>query len=296
MTVSNESIAVIVVNYNSGALSARHIDFVAGDLPGARIVIVDNASTDGSEKLIEARMKEKNLGPALSYLPLSRNAGFSAGNNAAIAPLLASESPPEIFVLLNPDATPAPGALGKLSSFLAGSPRAGIAGAQLERPDGSVKGKSAHSFPEPLRDLTKFCSSFGPAQSLARRFGRAPSVPAGPPALTDWISGAACAVKRQVFEDAGLFDDGFFLYYEDVDLCRRAKLAGWEVWHLPECRVRHVGGASTGYSFETARRPRAWRVSRRRYFAKYHSPGVRALAEIAALPTYIAPERSSNGR
>ena len=85
----------------------------------------------------------------------------------------------------------------------------------------------------------------------------------------DWVSGASLMVRREVFEEIGLFDEGYFLYFEEADFCMRAHTAGWKIWFVPESRVVHIEGASTGIRNVRQRRPRYWYDSRRRYFVKH---------------------------
>jgi GT2 family glycosyltransferase len=85
----------------------------------------------------------------------------------------------------------------------------------------------------------------------------------------DWVSGASLMVRREVFEQIGLLDEGYFLYFEEADFCSRARKAGWQVWFVPESRVVHLEGAATGIQQTARRRPPYWYNSRRRYFIKH---------------------------
>jgi hypothetical protein len=85
----------------------------------------------------------------------------------------------------------------------------------------------------------------------------------------DWVSGASLIVRREVIEQVGLMDEGYFLYFEEVDFCRRAREAGWECWYVPDSRVMHLEGASTGINAVAKRRGGYWYDSRRRYFVKH---------------------------
>jgi len=85
----------------------------------------------------------------------------------------------------------------------------------------------------------------------------------------DWVSGASMMVRREVFEQIGLLDEGYFLYFEEADFCLRARKAGWQIWFVPESRVVHLEGAATGIQQTTRRRPAYWYNSRRRYFIKH---------------------------
>ena len=113
---------------------------------------------------------------------------------------------------------------------------------------------------------------------LLSRYVVAPPPPAGP-CRTDWLSGACLMVRREVFDAVGLLDEGYFLYFEEVDFCRRAVRAGWSCWYVPAARVVHRVGSSTGWT-TARRRPRYWFDSRRRYFRRHLGATKTLLADV----------------
>jgi len=177
-------------------------------------------------------------------------------------------------VLLNPDAVVRAGTLARLIDELGTRPRAGIAGAAIEGPDGELV-VSAHVTPSPLGEL-EASAGFAPLTRLLSRHVVSPP-PSGVSRECDWVSGACMAIRREVLDAIGPFDEGFFLYYEEVDFCRRAARAGWTCWFVPDARVVHFEGAATGITHARRRLPAYWFDSRRRFFLKsYGAPGLLA--------------------
>jgi GT2 family glycosyltransferase len=273
-------LCIVIVNYRTAPLVAeclRSIAEQAANLGGMRVVVADNASGDDSTSTLGGLIEREGWGGWVSLLALPRNGGFAAGNNAAIG-LATGFERPDYFVLLNPDTICRPGAIGALVDFMESHPRAGIAGSRLEDASGAPA-HSAHNFFSPLGEL----EAGARLGILSRALGR---FAVTPPAREQrhecgWVSGAALAVRASVFKQIGLFDEGFFLYFEEVDFCARARKAGWQVWHVPESRVVHFEGAATGIQDARRRRAPYWYHSRRRYFVKHH--GVAGLLMADAL-------------
>jgi N-acetylglucosaminyl-diphospho-decaprenol L-rhamnosyltransferase len=256
---------VVVVNYRTAMhtlAAARSALRDLGDLD-ASVTVVDNHSGDASLDVLRAELND----PRVRLVASPENRGFGAGNNLAIESSLARDDPPDVFLFLNPDARVLHGALRALLDVFERNAHVGIAGTRICGADGSER-MAAFRFPSPLGELDS-----GLRLGLVSRIlapwvvaGRMPAA-SGP---VDWVSGASFAVRREVFERAGLFDQGFFLYFEETDLCQRARRAGFETWHVHEARVEHAGAAATGLGRPRARMPSYWFASRRRYFLKNH--------------------------
>ena len=261
---------VVVVNYRTAGLAIDCLRSIAGEAgasPRLRVAVVDNASGDGSVERLASAIASHGWGGWVELIPSDRNGGFAAGNNLAISREM-SRAPSErarYILLLNPDTVVRPGAISTLVEFMDAHPRAGIAGSRIEDPRGQAAG-SARRFPTPLGELES-AARFGPITRLLRRHV-IPMKDAGEPLRCDWVSGAAMMLRSEMFETVALFDEGFFLYYEETDLCRRAVSAGWQVWYVPGSRVVHHEGSSTGIRNWKRRRPRYWYESRRRFFVK----------------------------
>jgi N-acetylglucosaminyl-diphospho-decaprenol L-rhamnosyltransferase len=272
---TNPRLLVAIVNYRTAELALDCLRALAGEaaaLPGLRAIVVDNASGDDSVERIHAAVSEYDW---TKFLPLADNRGFSAGNNAAIRPALAAAEPPDYVLLLNPDTVVRPGAIAELLTFMESNSHVGLAGARLEDPDGTPQ-RSAFRFPTVLGELENGMR-LGALTRLLSRYVVAPPV-CDKPGKTDWLCGACLMVRREVFDAVGLLDEGYFLYYEEVDFCRRAARAGWPCWYVPEARVVHRVGASTGWT-TNRRRPRYWFDSRRRYFRRHLGAAKTLLAD-----------------
>lgn len=270
-------LCIVIVNYRTPLLvldSLRSLAGAAAALPGMSVVVADNASGDGSTETIEAGILREGWGWA-SVLPLQRNGGFAFGNNAGIREALRRWPGLGFVMLLNPDTVVRPGAIAALLARMERAPRAGIVGSLLENADGSLA-YSAHNAPSPLGEF-EAGARFGPLSRLLRRYVVTP--PACMEAhACEWVSGAAMMLRRELIDRLGGMDDGYFLYFEEVDFCTRARAAGWEVWFEPASRVVHLEGAATGIR-EKRRRPPYWFASRRRYFVKHHGVAGLLLAD-----------------
>ena len=269
------SIWVVMVNYRTASLAIDCLRSLApqvAGLPHFHTVIVDNASGDGSARTLAETIARDGWHEWASVLPLDRNGGFSSGINAAIAQALVAAPRVEYLVFLNPDTVLHRDAVRALVDFMERHPRAGIAGSRLENTQGSPE-CSAHRAPSPIGELVS-AARLGLLNRALRRYVVTLSMPDAAQEC-DWVSGASFIVRRQVLHDIGGFDEGYFLYFEEVDFCLRARKAGWQVWFVPESRVTHLEGASTGIRDRQHRRPKYWYDSRRRYFLTYFGvPGL----------------------
>ena len=170
------------------------------------------------------------------------NRGFTGGNNAVIRPALESDDPPEYVLLLNADTIVQEHALDALVSFMDAHPEAGIAGSMLIAPDGTVE-STPFRFPGIATELDRGLR-LGIVSRLLAPWGIVLPKRGGPQA--GWVSGASLILRRAVLEQIGLLDEGLYTYFDDPDICLRAARAGWETWYVPESRVIHLGGATTG--------------------------------------------------
>jgi GT2 family glycosyltransferase len=260
----------IILNYKTPDMTLEAVRAARAALvnvPSHRIDVVDNDSGDGSfEKLSEAVAREG--WDDVLVLQTGHNGGFGYGNNYAIRRALRSDDPPDFVYILNSDAFPEPDAIEALLRFLRDHPEVGIAGSAIYGTDGEPH-ITAFRFPTWKSEVA--------ASFRLGLLGRAlpdSEVPIQPrPEETrqvDWLAGASMMIRRHVLDEVGLFDEGFFLYFEETDLCRRARLAGWPTWYVVESRVAHVGHGSTGLKDKKKPMPRYWFDSRRHYFLKNH--------------------------
>ena len=265
------SLLVVIVNYKTPELTIDCLKSLVSEvqsLPGIRVVVTDNASSDRSAEQIQTAIDTNGWGEWASLMPLEKNGGFAFGNNEAIRPALESSNPPFYILLLNPDTIVLPGALKELWNFMEKNPEAGIAGSRLENRDGSPQ-RSAFRFPTILSELDSGLR-LGLVSKLLSKWIVAPPVPEEI-CQTDWVAGASMIVRREVFERVGLMDESYFLYYEEVDFCLQANKAGWSCWYVPQSRVIHLVGQSSGIDSAKQlkkRLPKYCFESRQRYFIK----------------------------
>ena len=281
VTPDTARLLVVIVNFRTRQLTLDCLDgLYAGEESAFPVVVVDN-SPESTEQAALLDDVTAHGWDKVSIDIRMENRGFAAGNNAAIRPALDSGSPPEYVLLLNPDTVPRKGAVSSLLDFMDAHPDVGIAGSRLEDPDGTPQ-ISAFRFPSIGTELV-WAMRLGLVSRMFPRWVIAPPV-SDTACATDWVAGASMIVRRKVFEDIGLMDESFFLYFEEVDFCRRARDAGWPCWYVPESRVVHLVGAASEISDarkHRKRRPQYWFESRRRYFLKHHGFLYTALADAA---------------
>jgi GT2 family glycosyltransferase len=279
-------IAVVIVSYNTAALLARCLDAVLAQVsPDDEVVVVDNASSDGSAALVRERY------PHVHLVASADNRGFGAGCNVGIR---ATRSP--YALLLNPDCELAPGSVDGLLAFMDSHPRAAVAGGRLRYGDGRFQ-HSAFRFPtlwQVFFDL--FPLHWRLTESALN--GRYPRDLDGKAFEIDHPLGALMCVRRDAIDDVGPFDEDFFMYAEEVDWCLRFKHAGWEVWHCPTALAVHHGGQATrqnaGAMFVQLHR------SRFRLFAKHYpswfSLAARAIVRLGMLERALRSWLATRGR
>ena len=272
---------VVIVNYKTAGLTVDCLRSLAPELPavagGVRVVVTDNASGDGSVEAIQKAIDENNWTWA-TLMPLPRNGGFAYGNNRGIEPALQGDDKPQYVYLLNPDTIVQPGAAKALVDFLDQHADAGIAGGRAINPDGTVR-NSAFRFHTVLSEL-EGSIRLGVVTKLLRRYVVA-EPPPDKPARVDWVSGASMMIRREVFEAIGLLDERYFMYFEETDFCLRAARAGFATWYVPQSRIIHLVGQSsgvTGTQRALRRRPKYWFESRHLYFRRNYG----ALKTLAA--------------
>lgn len=238
-------VAAIIVNYRTPQLVVECLEALSTErvaVPGLRAIVVDNASGDDSLEILPTAIASERFADWVEFVPLGVNGGFGWGNNQAILHLLRSGEAPEAFYLLNPDASVEPGALKFLVATLSCNPQAAAVGSQLLNHDGSLCG-SAFRFPTVAHE---FMRGLG-ISLVGKMLGIEPIlVPYGVSGPVDWVTGASVLLRTEALRECGLFDTGFFLYFEEVELMHRFARHGWTCLHCAESRVKHFAGASTG--------------------------------------------------
>ena len=283
-------IAAVIVNYNSGPDLGVALQSIADEMgtsegrvqaiptsdgsggfarssaaavPAWEAIVVDNASSDGSAALAD------NFGPRVRLLRNHDNVGFGRGVNQGVR-----ASTGALILIMNPDCRLTPGALTTLQAALEAHPGCALVGPRVLDPDGSVQG-SVRGDPDMLTGL------FGRTSRLrrllpwlpvsSRNVVAPPALPSGMRSISvDWVSGACMLVRRDCFDAVGGFDERYFLYWEDADLCRRLRARGYHIRYVPGADVVH----RVGQSSRTARADsiRAFHASAYRYYATHVAP------------------------
>jgi N-acetylglucosaminyl-diphospho-decaprenol L-rhamnosyltransferase len=264
-------VLAVIVNYRTPDLTLRALVATLEALrhrPGARVVIVENDSGDDSAARLREAVRELDPdGKRVELVVSPENLGFGGGVNLAMRPALRAPDRPRYVYLLNSDARPEPDAIEQLVRFLDAEPRAGIAGSYIYGVDG-VTHDTAFGFPN-LASQFEQSIGLGLVTRMLDRWVVSKPVPSNATRV-DWLAGCSMLIRREVLAAIGLFDENFFLYFEETDLCRRAARAGFATWYVPASRVEHVGSASTGWKDFSRPRPAYWFDGRRYYFARNH--------------------------
>ncbi len=258
-------VSIVIISFNTRDLLR---DCLASTLQecgalASEILVVDNASADGSPEMVEREF------PGVRLIRSATNLGFGAANNLAL-----QQARGRYFVLLNSDAFLAPGALHRALRHMDETPACALGGGRLVGRDGVLQ-PSAMAFHSLLGD---FLVLTGLSGKFPRLFGHAlrGGTNNDQAAQVDWVPGAFAIVRPAALEKIGLFDPSFFLYYEEVDLCLRMKQASMEVWYWPDVVVTHLGGESSKQLSNLEFSPRAaqvvlWRMrSTLLYYRKHH--------------------------
>src|SRR5262245_2190294 len=302
------SIGVVIVSFNTLEPLRDCLASLRGCALPLRAVVVENASCDGSAALV------RQCFPDVELVELAENIGFAAGTNIGIHRVmnfafsaLSSENSPtaklkrpegtrnsklDYVLLLNPDTIVHPGAIEALAAFLDAHPRVGAVGPRLLNRDGTVQ-SAAFRFPTLAMTVLDL---FPPGEALPGRLynswwhGRYPHERlAEAPFPIDHPLGACILTRPAVIEQIGRLDEQFFMYSEEVDWCYRLRQAGWSIWHEPNARVTHIGGAAT--SQFRSKMLLALYESRLRFFRKHYSHGFirlhRAIVRAGAVHTAL---------
>jgi N-acetylglucosaminyl-diphospho-decaprenol L-rhamnosyltransferase len=235
-------IAAVVVDYNTGPLLAQCVRSLLSD--GAdRIVVVENGAPQSARTALAPLITEHPEADVVVLRP-ERNIGFGAGVNRGLAVLAGATAPPDWVLACNADLRVHAGALAELRSALTERPAWAVVGPRIFNEDGSVY-SSVRQFPD-LIDAAGHAlfAIFRPENRFTRRYS--PGVPPGDD-LTDagWVSGSCFLARRPALEELGGFDEAYFMYAEDMDLCWRAHRAGWGIGFAGAAGITHIQGVST---------------------------------------------------
>lgn len=275
---SGPTLLTVLLNFRTADMTLQALDAAVretSDIAGS-ITVVDNHSGDGSFEKIRDAVRARAW-DRVRVVASDHNGGFGAGNNIAIKLGLPDGSAPDFVYLLNSDAFPEPGSVRILLDAMLAIPRCGFAGGHTFGQDG-VYHNTAFRYPT-IQSEFESGASTGPISRLLRRYVVAMPEPAQSENV-DWLAGASLLIRRQVLDEIGLFDERYFLYFEETDLCLRARRAGWTSRYVKESRIMHIGSVSTGMN-TWKRMPGYWFDSRLWYFTKNHGAVYAALATLS---------------
>jgi GT2 family glycosyltransferase len=283
-------LAIVTVSYNTRQLLAECLDSVLVGLDrsglSGEVWVVDNASADGSAEMVRTRFSSVQL------IAHEDNVGFAAGNNLALKAMgFGSTAIPRHVLFLNPDTRVIADALGMMVRFLDTSPGAGAVGPRLIHGDGSFQ-HSAFAFPGLIQLLLDFFPLHPRLleSPLNGRYSRRLYAAAEPFAV-DHPLGAALMVRGETLKQTGGFDERFFMYCEEIDLCRRIRGLGWEIYCVPEAEIVHLVGQSTG-QFRDRMFVALWH-SRFLMYEKYESSAFRwAARRLVHLGLWLETQRA----
>jgi len=265
--VQKPDLSIIIVSFNTKEYLRRCLQNVFRDTSSLdiEVIVVDNNSVDGSVAMLAEEF------PQVRLIPSSVNLGFAGANNRAL-----QVAQGRFFVLLNSDAFVQPNALKLAFDHMVANPTVGLAGGRLigER---NTWQPAARSFPSLVSEIFTL-SGLSSKYPRSRVFGKPDRTYADPfvPAETDWVPGAFAIIASDVLKQTGFFDETFFLYFEEVDLCKRIKSLGYKVMYWPDVVVVHLGGESSkqlkgAVRSKSGSQVTLWRMrSELLYYRKHH--------------------------
>jgi GT2 family glycosyltransferase len=281
-------LSVVIVSWNVRDLLRRCLSSITRDRrtkedfgpptkspqPLVEIIVVDNASTDGSAKMVREKF------PDVGLIANARNLGFSRANNQGLA-----LSTGRYTLILNPDTEIIGDALATMVDYMDGHPEVGALGPQLRYPDGSLQ-PSRRRFPTMATALVEstVVQEWWADNAILRRYYMA-DTPDNEVQAVDWLVGACLLVRRKAWEEVGGLDERYFMYSEELDWCRRIKDAGWGVVYLPTATVIHHEGKSSEQVVPA--RHIYFQSSKVRYFRKHHGAVQAELLRWFLLTTYV---------
>lgn len=274
--IAAPTVLTVVLNWRTADMTLRAVAAAEKAMEGisGSITVVDNDSGDGSYETMVAALADHSR---VTVVQSGRNGGFGAGNNVGIRLGLPDGSRPDFVYILNSDAFPAADAIAHLLAYLQRHADVGFAGSFIHGPDGEAH-TTCFRFPTVASEFEGAARTGLISRLLAHR-----RVPIGVPETSgpvDWLAGASLMMRDRVLQDIGLFDEAFFLYFEETDLCRRGLRAGCATHFVRESRVEHIGSVSTGMK-GWGRIPGYWFDSRWLYFTKEGGKAHAVMATIA---------------
>ncbi len=277
--------SIVIVSYNTKKLLLGCIGSILRFTKDIEyeIIVVDNASTDGSQDAVEGL---KDTGGKIRLIRNKENLGFAAGNNQGW-----KDAAGEFVLFLNSDTEISDGVISNMVSWMKTHSKAGVATCSLINRDGSLQGTGGY-FPIPLsvfswmtiQDIPLVDSLIKPFHPLHSKsfLGKGSSFFKEKKEL-DWVTGAFLLTRKKILENVHGWDEEYFMYVEEVDLCFRIKAAGWQVWYLPQWSIIHYGGASGTKELSVISEFNGLKRFYRKFYPSWQYPALRLLLKIGAL-------------
>jgi N-acetylglucosaminyl-diphospho-decaprenol L-rhamnosyltransferase len=267
-------LSIVILNWNVRDLLDRCLASIESDRFSLETIVVDNASTDNSVAMVRSKY------PEVMVIANAVNRGFTGGNNQGLQAALG-----RYVMVLNPDTEIVADAIDRLIDYLDAHAEVGAIGPQLLNPDRSIQ-SSRRRFPTMLTGFFESTWLQGIApRNVLRRFYMDDISPDAVQAV-DWLTGACTIFRQSVIDQVGVYDDqNFFMYSEEIDLCKRIKSTGWKIIYLPEAQVIHYIGQSSDQV--VAARHLYFQTSKVHYFRKYHGRFKAGVLRLFLLTSYL---------
>lgn len=276
-------LSVIIVNYNTKGYLVRTLKsvFTSDEKINFEVIVVDNASSDGSSEMVAKKF------PKALLIKSSKNIGFGQGNNLGI-----KEASGKYILLLNPDIKLVEkNTFSEMVEWMDGHTEVGVSTCALLNPDGSFQG-SGGCFPtlfkvfawltflDDLPLIDRLIKPYHPMHSWSFYKGEGYFKMSRE---QDWVTGAFFMTRREVLDQVGLFDNDYFAYVEEVDLCYRVKKAGWQVWYLPSPKVVHFGQVTSSSRYAAVNEFKGLRTFYKKHFASWQTVFLRLMLKVGAV-------------
>lgn len=234
-TPRTPEVSIIIVSWNASDLLAECLESIRIQKADIAVTVVDNASTDGSVEMVQARF------PEVDVVANAVNVGFARANNQCLG-----EVRGRTVLLLNPDTRLREGAITKMLTFLEAHGDCGALGPKIIQPQGRLRVLSAGRQPS-VRTLFNhffFLSRWSRRRPRLEGLNLIMGIHDDHPRQVEWLTGACLLIRREVIERVGGLNEQWVMYADDLELCSRIAMAGWELWHVPEALVEHHMGVS----------------------------------------------------
>lgn len=272
---SSVDLSIIIVSWNVADILAECLDSIysAHHMHRLEVIIVDSASTDHTLDMLHERYSQ------VIVLQQTENVGYTRGNNIGL-----EAAKGRFVLLLNPDTVILGDALANMLHYMSTNPDVGILGPYTLNTDGTTQ-STRRRFPTVALGFfeSTWLQSFAPKAWLDRFYVN--DLPLQATVDVDWVQGSALMARREIYEQIGGLDAGYIMFSEELDWCKRAKLAGWRVVFYCKAQIIHHGGKSTEQV--TARKHIYFQESKLRYYRKYHGRRVATLLRLFLLSNYL---------